>query len=179
MRTRLLQAFLLLCLVSATVAVLFPGHRSRHDARRLSCQSNLKQIGLALQQYAQDYDDRLPPHQWAVRGVQFLSYLKTDALFQCPETTAAKGTNDYFFNSHFLGAPREKIASPKALILFGDGRENAPFDATLAQFPSAWLEDENSPAWRHLGRANYGFGDGHVKWLKATSVNRDFRIVKP
>jgi prepilin-type processing-associated H-X9-DG protein len=41
---------------------LFPVFsRARENARRASCQSNLKQIGLAAMQYAQDYDACLPP----------------------------------------------------------------------------------------------------------------------
>jgi prepilin-type processing-associated H-X9-DG protein len=34
--------------------------RARENARRASCQSNLKQIGLGIIQYAQDYDERMP-----------------------------------------------------------------------------------------------------------------------
>jgi prepilin-type processing-associated H-X9-DG protein len=40
---------------------LFPVFaRARENARRSSCQSNLKQIGLAIAQYTQDYDEMLP-----------------------------------------------------------------------------------------------------------------------
>lgn len=43
-------------------AILFPIFaRSRGTGHGPSCQSNLKQIGLAMLQYAQDYDEKLPP----------------------------------------------------------------------------------------------------------------------
>jgi prepilin-type processing-associated H-X9-DG protein len=42
--------------------ILFPVFaRARENARRSSCQSNLKQIGLAFFQYTADYDERNPP----------------------------------------------------------------------------------------------------------------------
>jgi hypothetical protein len=42
-------------------AILFPVFaRACENARRASCQSNLKQIGLRLMQYTQDYDERMP-----------------------------------------------------------------------------------------------------------------------
>jgi hypothetical protein len=41
---------------------LFPVFaRARENARRTSCQSNLKQIGLGMLQYTQDYDEKLVP----------------------------------------------------------------------------------------------------------------------
>ncbi|BCM91534.1 hypothetical protein IAD21_03409 [Abditibacteriota bacterium] len=148
--------------------------RAYRNARRSSCQSSLRQIGMALQMYAADYDECLPPRQW---GAPLMVYAKDERLFQCPETNFTIGTTDYFFNSRFCGVPRTKISSPRTLIVMGDGSDNAPFDATLGQLPPAWLKDESSPAWRHLDGANYGFADGHVKWLKAKGVSRDFRVV--
>ncbi len=41
--------------------MIFPSFaRARENARRSSCQSNMKQLGLAFMQYTQDYDERLP-----------------------------------------------------------------------------------------------------------------------
>ena len=45
-----------------TAAVLFPVFaRARENARRSSCQSNLKQLALSTRMYVQDYDNYLPP----------------------------------------------------------------------------------------------------------------------
>lgn len=174
MRQRLLSWLVIVAFLSFGLVMLFPPRNgSRHNARRSSCQSNLKQIGLAVAQYAQDYDEVLPSRHW---GALLLPYTRTNAIFQCPETGATPDTSDYFWNSRFAGAPQSRISKPATLILLGDGRDDAPFDATLNSFPDAWRRDENSPAWRHLETANYAFADGHVKSLKANRVTRDLRM---
>lgn len=43
--------------------------RARENARRSACQSNLKQIGLGLIQYAQDYDETLPTMLNSIAGI--------------------------------------------------------------------------------------------------------------
>ena len=175
----LTEAMIVVGVVSFFAWIILPpsiwhGGSARHNARRASCQSNLKQIGLALQQYAWDYDDQLPLRSW---GRPVAAYTKSLPLFQCPETNATNGTSDYFFNARFVRAQLGLIKSPATLILFGDGQDDAPLDVTLTQLPTDWRTDESSPAYRHLDTANYLFADGHVKHLKANRVTKDFRMV--
>ena len=66
-RTRTGQAFTLIellvviAIIAILAAILFPVFaRARENARRASCQSNMKQIGLGLMQYVQDYDETYP-----------------------------------------------------------------------------------------------------------------------
>ncbi|RYG99049.1 DUF1559 domain-containing protein, partial [archaeon] len=66
--------------------------RARENARRSSCQSNLKQIGLGMMQYTQDYDERFPVAYLHDTGsgtywgwMQAMQpYLKSTQIFQCP-----------------------------------------------------------------------------------------------
>jgi prepilin-type processing-associated H-X9-DG protein len=52
---------IVIAIIALLAAILFPVFsRARESARRASCASNLKQIGLGFMQYAQDYDERLP-----------------------------------------------------------------------------------------------------------------------
>lgn len=174
MGQRLFSWFVLAILFCFGAAILYsPGCGSRGNARRSSCQSNLKQISLAVAQYASDYDDLLPQRYWSA---SLLPYTKSEQLFWCPETNATQGTSDYFWNARLNGTNKNLIAQPATLVLLGDGRDDAPLDATLNSFPNAWRRDENSPAWRHLDTANYAFADGHVKSLKANRVTRDLRM---
>ena len=57
----LIELLVVVSIIALLAAILFPVFaRARENARRSTCQSNLKQIGLGLLQYAQDYDETLP-----------------------------------------------------------------------------------------------------------------------
>ena len=52
---------MVIAIIAILAAILFPVFaRAREKARMASCQSNLKQIGLSMLMYAQDYDEVLP-----------------------------------------------------------------------------------------------------------------------
>ncbi len=55
----LVELLVVIAIIAILAAILFPVFaRARENARRTSCQSNLKQIGLAWLQYSQDYDEK-------------------------------------------------------------------------------------------------------------------------
>lgn len=109
----LIELLVVIAIIAIIAAILFPVFgRARENARRSSCQSNLKQIGLGLMQYTQDYDERLPYGTFpsAVSSQRDLTptgyylwidaifpYVKSEQLFVCPSTsaTAANNINSY------------------------------------------------------------------------------------
>lgn len=57
----LIELLVVIAIIAILAAILFPVFaRARENARRASCMSNLKQIGMGIMMYVQDYDEHYP-----------------------------------------------------------------------------------------------------------------------
>src|SRR5215213_5115626 len=88
----LIELLVVIAIIAILAAILFPVFaRARENARRASCQSNLKQIGLGITQYAQDYDEKIParayfysPGLYTTWSQIIEPYTKSVQILQCP-----------------------------------------------------------------------------------------------
>lgn len=100
----LIELLVVIAIIAILAAILFPVFaRAREKARQASCTSNLKQMGLALRMYVQDYDERWPqndyddgsgccstttvPIRFAWNGWisnALRPYTKNQAIYECP-----------------------------------------------------------------------------------------------
>jgi prepilin-type processing-associated H-X9-DG protein len=186
------ELLVVIAIIAILAAILFPVFaRARENARRASCQSNLKQIGLGILQYAQDYDEMFPietvtadpvsatpassPIGWA-GTIQ--PYVKSEQIFQCPSSTTsapsqttATGLSGRYFDGNFtdyylnynLGDQNQAVLEYSAnTVMLGEGIGGAANYNRTSR--------DGSGSNRHFEGANYAFADGHVKWLKPPSV---------
>ncbi len=89
----LIELLVVIAIIAILAAILFPVFaRARENARRASCQSNLKQIGLGILQYSQDYDEQVvPAYALGTPNVHWRTliypYVKSTQLFACPSNS--------------------------------------------------------------------------------------------
>lgn len=101
----LIELLIVICIIAILASILFPVFAlARENARRSSCQSNLKQLGLGFAQYSQDFDDRYPkgwtnntgtrnPNRGRGWGGPLYTYVKTLNVFRCPSDTKILNSN--------------------------------------------------------------------------------------
>lgn len=103
----LIELLVVIAIIAILAAILFPVFaRAREKARQSSCQNNLKQMAVALQQYSQDYDEvmawdyyaqssGISPAGAGAQGTFLIHrwpgkiqpYVKNQNIFQCPSAS--------------------------------------------------------------------------------------------
>lgn len=195
----LIELLVVIAIIFILASILFPVFaRARENARRSSCSSNLKQVGLGIMQYTQDYDEKFPLYYrgdgvgW---GDSVQAYLKSNQLFKCPSSSDANAESDYAYNlglGYLAATPAAPISlaqltQPSLTVMVmdmlpgfkrnwsaGDGYDVCPVSTCTAGL--AKLADG---ANRHLDGGNWVFTDGHVKWYKALNASDSAAVYNP
>lgn len=145
----LIELLVVIAIIAILAAILFPVFaRARENARRASCQSNLKQIMLGVVQYTQDYDEQYPLDQAGSGATRvqwpdlIMPYVKSTQLFYCPSHKStypqavlpvsydypstwnplyiSYGANDWVFNPGYNWHALSSIPYPTKVVLVAD-----------------------------------------------------------
>jgi prepilin-type N-terminal cleavage/methylation domain-containing protein/prepilin-type processing-associated H-X9-DG protein len=167
----LIELLIVVAIIGIIAAILFPVFaRVRENARRSSCQSNLKQIGLGVAQYLQDYDERFPAPYRLVGGttsayypVALQPYVKSSDVFLCPSAPKPNGTRtplngnpgygmNVMIETNAQANPRARHIStvnyPAELLIAVDSyydNDTAANQATRPGYYVVWYNGGNSP----------------------------------
>jgi prepilin-type N-terminal cleavage/methylation domain-containing protein/prepilin-type processing-associated H-X9-DG protein len=142
----LIELLVVIAIIAVLAAILFPVFaQAREKARQTACLSNLRQVGLGLQMYAQDWDEILPP-QRGFDVVNFgdpkaqanflgslIPYTKNRAIFVCPSSvdanTVYKGSgctelscSSLHGNAVVMGRPLAAMPAPADIIYLDENR---------------------------------------------------------
>ena len=188
----LIELLVVIAIIAILAAILFPVFaRAREKARQASCLSNIKQLMIAHSAYMADYDGYTCPSvlvnwsPWLWWYASLKPYIKSDGIVVCPSApqkgagTPEPGSIGYGWNYWWLtvappGRPRgyswqvspfytahdAQIQNPADTLVLGDSTQTS--DYTIYPHP---LGTGYCPDFRHNDGANFGFIDGHAKWL--------------
>ena len=142
----LIELLVVIAIIAILAAILFPVFQKvRENARRASCQSNEKQIGLGLLEYVQDYDELMPGQNGFPSGslsydepdcfnpshgqswpYRIMPFIKSTAIFRCPDAVDysggggynpnANGNCWYLLNGILAGRAQNVVPNPAEII---------------------------------------------------------------
>jgi prepilin-type N-terminal cleavage/methylation domain-containing protein/prepilin-type processing-associated H-X9-DG protein len=183
----LIELLVVVAIIAILAAILFPVFaQARDKARQVGCLSKLRQIGLATQMYAQDFDETPPPRNNPDVLFQFgeakvyertpnflgsiLPYTRTRVLFYCPSaiwnlpyapkamTPTEMSDTNLLGNGVVIGRPLAAIDEPAGVIYI----QELNWRINNAQLrPAPVAHGKSYTAWHYTSPIGEGYSNLH------------------
>ena len=194
----LIELLVVIAIIAILAALLLPAlSKAKDKAHTIHCISNLRQIGLGMRMYSDDFNGDYPESggiiRWNERDPttknfswtqQIVSYTRNTNVYHCPRDRHSgfsyfNGARAAFLPDLTPASVRNRsIRFPIAYVLSGDTLWNRGFDydADKDDYSQNCVggPENGSPYedWRiHNGGQNILFDDGHVKWYRGYDSN--------
>jgi prepilin-type processing-associated H-X9-DG protein len=168
-----------LAIIAVVAAIIFPVFQPIRHRPRWSCQSNLKQLGLAYIQYEQDDDSNFPVgvnaagNGWAGQVYPYVG--RFASVYQCPDDASEGKFISYAENQNLVKQSVNNLAAPAATVELYEfttlNCDPASRETVSATGLSAPQNSRRHDSDKFPFGLNFAFADGHVKYLTPGQVS--------
>ena len=186
----LIELLVVIAIISILAAMLFPVFATaRAKGRQVSCLSNLRQIGMAMTLYYQDYNGLYPASNWAtsanppvppfdVSTGGLFSYLNNREVYTClSDPYGPRKLLSYEMNAKLMSLPETSVRKPSDTVILLDALVNdsvfvVPDEDDSRAIVAFNPDSKEAPTGdvmnlAHLDQADVLFADGHVSSMHA------------
>ncbi len=183
----LIELLVVIAIISILASILFPVFsKAREKARTTSCLANVKQLGLAVLMYAQDYDEQLPAGHYYIDATNWIAwahlifpYVRNNQVYTCPSDKTLNFDNavindgtpgGYGYNDYLYWMSLGIFGDPVNIVVLADSTYYSMWHGHTDPPPNQTAGNFATPEPRHNEGANCAFLDSHAKWFKSDAI---------